>query len=158
MRPVPDQISVLDTNVDPFNWSIPKIDPAPSSTPFGGHTATLVGNYMIIAFGYTAYNINDSYSDQIHILDVSEESNYKWVKSFTPNITYTNESASTTESASATKSANATKSPGAAHAAIIGGTTGGIATVIIIIFVSYLLYRRKRTVIYAPQAKHAINC
>ncbi|CAB4383701.1 unnamed protein product [Rhizophagus irregularis] len=154
--PVPDKISVLDTKVDPFIWSIPNIDPAPSSAPSSGHTATLVGNYMIIAFGYTTYNIDPS--DQIHMIDVSEENNYKWVKSFTPNNTYTIESASTTESASATKSANATKSPGAAHTTIIVGTTGGIATVIIIISVSYLLYCRKRTVIYAPQAKHAVNC
>jgi hypothetical protein len=51
MKPSPDQISVLDTKVDPFTWSTPNIYPAPSSTPFGGHTATLVGNYMIIAFG-----------------------------------------------------------------------------------------------------------
>ncbi|GBC37523.1 hypothetical protein GLOIN_2v1880312 [Rhizophagus irregularis DAOM 181602=DAOM 197198] len=117
--PVPNQISVLDTNVTPFNWSTPsKINTAPSSAPFGGHTATLVGNYMI-AFGIT------------------------WVKSFTPNNT---------------NIVYPTKSHGIAHAAIIGGTTGGIATIIITISVSYLLYRRKRTVIYAPQAKHAINC
>ncbi|CAB4383714.1 unnamed protein product [Rhizophagus irregularis] len=159
MRPVPDQILVLDTKVNPFTWSIPNIDPAPSSAPTSGHTATLVGNYMIVAFGnYNHTPQNIVYSDQIHMIDVSEKNNYKWVKSFTPNNTYTIESASTTESASATKSANATKSPGAAHAAIIGGTTCVIATVIIIISVSYLLYRRKRTVIYAPQAKHAINC
>ncbi|RGB28506.1 hypothetical protein C1646_767726 [Rhizophagus diaphanus] len=154
LLPVPDQISVLDTKVNPFTWSIPNIDPAPSSAPFRGHTATLVENYMIIAFGVYR-KTNDSgvvSSGQIHMIDVSKENNYKWVKSFTPNNIYA------TESASATKSENATKSPGVAHAAIIGGTTGGIATVIIIISVSYLLYRRKRTVIYAPQAKHAINC
>ncbi|PKK72275.1 hypothetical protein RhiirC2_743130 [Rhizophagus irregularis] len=104
---------------------------------------------MIIAFGEYRNTTNDIFSDQIHMIDVSEKNNYMWVKSFTPNNTYTT---------SATKSANATKSPGEGLAAIIGGTTGGIATVIIIISVSYLLYRRKRTVIYAPQAKHAINC
>ncbi|RGB41419.1 hypothetical protein C1646_752092 [Rhizophagus diaphanus] len=123
--PVPDQISVLDTKVNPFIWSIPNIDPAPSSAPFRR---------------YRNSTHDSIYSDQIHMIDVSEENNYKWVKSFTPNNTY------------------AIKSPGVAHAVIIGGTTGGIATVIIIISVSYLLYRRKRTVIYAPQAKHAINC
>ncbi|CAB4383711.1 unnamed protein product [Rhizophagus irregularis] len=130
---------VLDTKTNPFNWFIPNINPAPSSAPFRGHTATLVGNYMIIAFGLyrnitTRKNV---LNDQIYMIDVSEENNYRWVKSFTPNIT---------------KTAYPTKS------VIIGGTTGGIATVIIIISVSYLLYRRKRTVIYAPQAKHAINC
>ncbi|GBC37386.2 hypothetical protein GLOIN_2v1838155 [Rhizophagus irregularis DAOM 181602=DAOM 197198] len=160
--PVPDQISVLDTKVDSFTWSVPNIDPVPSSAPFRDHTATIVGNYMIIAFGEYRNTTNDIFSDQIHMIDVSEKNNYMWVKSFTPNNTYTSntttESTSTIEPASATKSANATKSPGEGLAAIIGGTTGGIATVIIIISVSYLLYRRKRTVIYAPQAKHAINC
>ncbi|CAB5352892.1 unnamed protein product [Rhizophagus irregularis] len=160
--PVPDQISVLDTKVDSFTWSVPNIDPVPSSAPFRDHTATIVGNYMIIAFGEYRNTTNDIFSDQIHMIDVSEKNNYMWVKSFTPNNTYTSntttESTSTIEPASATKSANATESPGEGLAAIIGGTTGGIATVIIIISVSYLLYRRKRTVIYAPQAKHAINC
>ncbi|UZO11986.1 uncharacterized protein OCT59_003537 [Rhizophagus irregularis] len=111
--PVPNQISVLDTNVTPFNW----------------HYCNTTHDYIL--------------SDQIHMIDVSEKDNYKWVKSFTPNNT---------------NIVYPTKSHGIAHAAIIGGTTGGIATIIITISVSYLLYRRKRTVIYAPQAKHAINC
>ncbi|PKC08678.1 hypothetical protein RhiirA5_499791 [Rhizophagus irregularis] len=142
--PVPNQISVLDTNVTPFNWSTPsKINTAPSSAPFGGHTATLVGNYMIAFVHYRNTTHDYILSDQIHMIDVSEKDNYKWVKSFTPNNT---------------NIVNTTKSHGVAHAVIIGGTTGGIATIIITISVSYLLYRRKRTVIYAPQAKHAINC
>ncbi|CAB4408089.1 unnamed protein product [Rhizophagus irregularis] len=127
--PVPDQISVLDTKVNPFNWSIPNIDPAPSSAPFRLYWNTTI--YGVVG------------SNRIHMIDASEKNNYKWVKSFTPNNT---------------KIAYPAKSTGAARAAIIGGTTGGIATIIIIISVSYLLYRRKRTVIYAPQAKHAINC
>ncbi|PKK65592.1 hypothetical protein RhiirC2_785924, partial [Rhizophagus irregularis] len=106
---VSDQILVLDTKTNPFNWFIPNINPAPSSAPFRGHTATLVGNYMIIAFGLyrnitTRKNV---LNDQIYMIDVSEENNYRWVKSFTPNIT---------------KTAYPTKS------VIIGGTTGGIAT------------------------------
>lgn len=67
------------------------------------------------------------------MIDVSEKNNYKWVKNFTPNIEVD-------------------------RSAIIGGISGGIAAVIIIISVSYLLYCRKKTVIYAPQATHAINC
>ncbi|PKC60509.1 hypothetical protein RhiirA1_425849 [Rhizophagus irregularis] len=87
------------------------------------------------------------------MIDVSEDNNYKFVKSFTPNITktaYPTETLATIPNI--TKTAYPTKS------AIIGGTIGGIATIIIIVSVSYLLYRKKRTVIYAPQAKHAINC
>ncbi|GET63867.1 hypothetical protein GLOIN_2v1880312 [Rhizophagus irregularis DAOM 181602=DAOM 197198] len=94
-------------------------------------------------YGYSCWKLYDCICDQIHMIDVSEKDNYKWVKSFTPNNT---------------NIVYPTKSHGIAHAAIIGGTTGGIATIIITISVSYLLYRRKRTVIYAPQAKHAINC
>ncbi|PKY15918.1 hypothetical protein RhiirB3_478821 [Rhizophagus irregularis] len=71
MRPVPDQILVLDTKVNPFTWSIPNIDPAPSSAPTSGHTATLVGNYMIVAFGnYNHTPQNIVYSDQIHMIDL----------------------------------------------------------------------------------------
>ncbi|CAB4485695.1 unnamed protein product [Rhizophagus irregularis] len=51
LNPVPDQISVLDTKVNHFTWFTPNIDSAPSTAPLNGHTATLVGNYMIIAFG-----------------------------------------------------------------------------------------------------------
>lgn len=45
-----DSLLVLDTTVNPFTWSIPDIQNPPSA-PSTGHTATLVGNYMIIAFG-----------------------------------------------------------------------------------------------------------
>uniref|UniRef100_U9SZN8 Galactose oxidase n=1 Tax=Rhizophagus irregularis (strain DAOM 181602 / DAOM 197198 / MUCL 43194) TaxID=747089 RepID=U9SZN8_RHIID len=122
MTPVPDQILVLDTKVDHFNWSTPNINPAPSSAPFRGHTATLVGNYMIIAFG-----MNDHITVvllmmmflviKFIMIDVNEKNNYKWVKSFTPTLATT---------PNITKTAYPTKS------AIIGGTTGGIATIIII--------------------------
>ncbi|PKC03510.1 hypothetical protein RhiirA5_363157 [Rhizophagus irregularis] len=154
--PVADLISVLDIKVSPFTWSILNdIDPVPRSAPYGGHTATIVGNYMIIAFGFylNATSQLAVLNDQIHMIDVSEDNNYKFVKSFTPNITktaYPTETLATIPNI--TKTAYPTKS------AIIGGTIGGIATIIIIVSVSYLLYRKKRTVIYAPQAKHAINC
>ena len=54
VRPSPD-IAVLNTKTEPFEWiatsvssNIEKIDKFPSLT---GHTANLVGNYMIVAFG-----------------------------------------------------------------------------------------------------------
>ncbi|UZO23227.1 uncharacterized protein OCT59_015571 [Rhizophagus irregularis] len=122
---------VLDTKVDPFTWSTPNIDPAPSSTPYGGHTATLVGNYMIIAFGFYRNATRDFiYSNQIHMIDVSEKNNYKWVKNFIPtkSAIIGGTSGGTETTSNNTKTAHSTKSPGAAHAAIIGGTTGGIAT------------------------------
>jgi hypothetical protein len=74
--------------------------------------------------------------NQIPMIDVNDRKNYKWVKSFNPNSTDKAILRSRT---------------------IIGGSIGGTATAIIILSLSYSLYRRKRTVIYTP--KHAIsNC
>ena len=49
--PPPDQLSVLDTTEQIFKWSIPVVNYTPRFMPFARHTATLVGNYMIVAFG-----------------------------------------------------------------------------------------------------------
>ena len=53
--PTSDPLLVLNTTVQPFKWSIPNVDYTPSSVPATWHTATLVGNYMIIAFGMFLY-------------------------------------------------------------------------------------------------------
>ena len=42
---------LLDTNISPYSWTIPNIPSANSLPPLMGHTANIVGNYMIIAFG-----------------------------------------------------------------------------------------------------------
>ena len=46
---VTPNLAVLNTNTNPFEWTAPQIS---SNIPsLVGHTADLVGNYMIIAFG-----------------------------------------------------------------------------------------------------------
>ncbi|CAI2185698.1 17716_t:CDS:2 [Funneliformis geosporum] len=83
-----DKLSVLDTTVQPFRWSIPEIIFTPSSAPYMGHTATLVGNLMIVAFGLIDKgSAPDVYSNQILMLDISDKYDYKWVMNFTPNTT-----------------------------------------------------------------------
>ena len=42
---------LLDTNISPYSWTIPNIPSANSPPPLAGHTANLVENYMMIAFG-----------------------------------------------------------------------------------------------------------
>ena len=42
---------LLDTNIRPYSWAIPNIPSANSPPPLAAHTANLVENYMIIAFG-----------------------------------------------------------------------------------------------------------
>jgi hypothetical protein len=55
ITPASDPLLVLDTTVQPFKWSIPDIKYTPNFAPSWRHTATLVGNYMIVAFGMLPY-------------------------------------------------------------------------------------------------------
>ncbi|KAF0528058.1 galactose oxidase [Gigaspora margarita] len=72
---------ILNTTV--FRWSIGNIlNPIVDL----GHTATLVDNYMFIAFGEFSFK---NYSSRIFMLDVSQKDSYRWVTEFTPNITTT---------------------------------------------------------------------
>ncbi|UZO11879.1 uncharacterized protein OCT59_003432 [Rhizophagus irregularis] len=142
---------IYDTNYGTWeNMSTSGIEPSPRIS----YTAVLTQDGLIIIYG--GANFMTPVPDQILVLDtkdhitvvllmmmflvikfimidVNEKNNYKWVKSFTPTLATT---------PNITKTAYPTKS------AIIGGTTGGIATIIIIMSVSYLLYRRKRELLY----------
>ncbi|RIA87860.1 hypothetical protein C1645_877771 [Glomus cerebriforme] len=94
-QPVPDIVLVLDTTIQPFRWSIPSFNFIPTSAPHTGHTATLVGNYMIVAFGVFYYGAEAILSNKIHLLDVGDKNDYKWVVDFTPNITIPKDTAPT---------------------------------------------------------------
>ncbi|CAB5343147.1 unnamed protein product [Rhizophagus irregularis] len=70
---------VLDINN--FNWYIPKVTgKIPSSRT--SHKAVLIGKYMSIIFG-EGYN-NES-EDDLLLLDISNNNEYIWTSSFTPN-------------------------------------------------------------------------
>lgn len=46
------QIAVLNTSVNPFNWTIPNVNTKEMNPPpLVFHTANLFENYMIVAFG-----------------------------------------------------------------------------------------------------------
>ena len=47
--PVTPEIAVLNTETNPFEWTIPSVSSSVPSLIY--HTANLVGNYMIVAFG-----------------------------------------------------------------------------------------------------------
>ena len=114
LTPALDPLLVLDTTEQVFRWSIPVVKYTPRFMPYRAHTATLVGNYMIVAFGtvllieilklklnrknkikqknffYTGlvrYDTNNFLSDKIHMLDISDKNDYRWVTSFIPNTT-----------------------------------------------------------------------
>jgi hypothetical protein len=45
------QLAVLNTKVNPYEWSIPPVTAATPPTTLSLHSATLVENYMFINFG-----------------------------------------------------------------------------------------------------------
>ena len=57
MVKVQPDVAILNTQVNPFEWTVPLIssnigDEIPS---LSGHTANLINNYMIVAFGKYGY-------------------------------------------------------------------------------------------------------
>ena len=67
MVKVQPDVAILNTQVNPFEWTVPKIssnigDVVPS---LSGHTANLINNDMIVAFGkygyfcFIIFNINN---------------------------------------------------------------------------------------------------
>ncbi|KAF0496480.1 galactose oxidase [Gigaspora margarita] len=80
--PIVHDLSVLDIRNKPYEWFIPNISGIIPPTP-SRHTANIVGRYMIVTYGFifSQEYINPS----MYILDISDDSEYKWVKSFDPN-------------------------------------------------------------------------
>ncbi|CAG8802840.1 26161_t:CDS:2, partial [Gigaspora margarita] len=76
-------INSLDTLT--FTWTIPVI--LNSGGPLRllvGHTATLIGAYVLIAFGYYLTDEGPLTSSDIFLLDVSHKDSYKWVTIYDP--------------------------------------------------------------------------
>jgi len=49
---VAPNLVVLNTQTNPFEWNVPQVSTNIGEIPsLSGHTANLVGNYMIVAFG-----------------------------------------------------------------------------------------------------------
>ena len=56
-RKVAPDLIVLNTQTTPFEWTIPQVSSNIGEFPsLLAHTANLVGNYMIVAFGNNPFN------------------------------------------------------------------------------------------------------
>ncbi|GBB85227.1 hypothetical protein RclHR1_01180004 [Rhizophagus clarus] len=81
-----DDLVILDTSQPIYTWSRANVstnsNPPP---PRFYHTATLVGDYMIVVFGRNDISLPPPTSNEVFILDTSDKSNYKWVSEFGPN-------------------------------------------------------------------------
>ncbi|CAJ0628841.1 10287_t:CDS:2 [Entrophospora sp. SA101] len=78
------QFIVLD--IKTYEWSYPSIDslngrPAPK---IAYHTATLLGKYILIGFGYAL----DTYQTDIYLMDISDRNNYRWTNLYDPSISF----------------------------------------------------------------------
>ncbi|RHZ88217.1 hypothetical protein Glove_25g47 [Diversispora epigaea] len=74
----PDLV-VLDTNLQPFKWSTPEVNAINSPPLLFGHTADIIGDYMILVFGVIPQS--GEYNRYIYLMDVK---NYTWVTDFHP--------------------------------------------------------------------------
>ncbi|RIB30898.1 hypothetical protein C2G38_2237986 [Gigaspora rosea] len=76
-----DDLWILD--IETYQWSVGNIL-NPNGLAIFSHTATLVDDYMIVAFGRHSYNgIPSDVSSTIYMLDVSQRDSYQWVTVFT---------------------------------------------------------------------------
>ncbi|RHZ52451.1 hypothetical protein Glove_461g42 [Diversispora epigaea] len=85
---VSPNLAVLDTNKNPFEWSIPESSKINSPPSMCSHAANLYYNYMIVTFGFLIENnstfINSTFNSDVYIYDITSNS---WVTSYTaPDI------------------------------------------------------------------------
>ncbi|CAG8470069.1 2330_t:CDS:2 [Cetraspora pellucida] len=93
--PAEPQLAVLDTQ---FRWSIPDVTGVKNSIeslPYYAHTASMIDDYMIIAFGLTYDNLHNLEipSNLIFLLYTPNKYHYEWISVFIPSILPDNASA-----------------------------------------------------------------
>ncbi|RHZ45758.1 hypothetical protein Glove_655g13 [Diversispora epigaea] len=76
---VSPNLAVLDTNKNPFEWSIPVNSKTNSPPSIRGHTANLYYDYMIITFGWNTDA--GSYSSLVYLYNIKSNN---WVTTFFP--------------------------------------------------------------------------
>lgn len=110
-----DDVAVLDTTQNPPTWSSPTTS---GTAPAGryAHTATMVGDNMIVAFGYTSSNQGDS---SIYVMNTAQMA---WTDSYQPsNLQYT----STASSNAGSSGSNSGSSASNGGSSATGSPTGG---------------------------------
>ncbi|RIA83294.1 hypothetical protein C1645_786732 [Glomus cerebriforme] len=128
MTPATPDLIILKVDSNPYQWMIPQVNNKPSPRSF--HSATIVGKYMIIAFGQLTGT--SELTNSLNILNISDNTNYYWTSSYMSFI----------EQSTDTESTNLNQPFLSAHlATILGGTIGGIVVLIIMIVVTVLLIK-----------------
>lgn len=127
----PDLV-ILTVASKPYQWIIPKVENVPRSRSF--HSAAIVGNFMITAFGYITGT--QSVTNSISILDFSDTENFRWTS-------YDMIEASQADKEESKELQQTFISQNLA--VILGGTIGGVVVLSVIIVVTILLYKAWRS-------------
>ncbi|RHZ52408.1 hypothetical protein Glove_461g38 [Diversispora epigaea] len=142
---VSPNLALLDTNKDPFEWSIPSSSVENSPPPIWGHTANLYNDYMITTFGF---NINTrSYTSQVYLYNIKSN---KWNTTSNTSLPTKSSTATSTSTATATSPKTATFNPvitppakKSSKALAIGLGTGiGVVVLVSFIFIAIFVFRR----------------
>ncbi|KAF0458462.1 galactose oxidase [Gigaspora margarita] len=102
LRAQPD-VAVLNTNISPYQWSIPSISSINSPQSLCFHSAEIYNNIMIIAFGIVTSDqlqTTETLNNNIYLFDVQ---NYAWISS-TSTVSISNAPTSAAPSSTAPKS------------------------------------------------------
>ncbi|KAF0426209.1 galactose oxidase [Gigaspora margarita] len=128
-------LSVLDIRNKPYRWFTPNISGTIPPTP-SLHTANVVGRYMIVTYGFIF--LQQYINPDVYILDIGNDSEYKWVTSFDPKLS---PSPDPSPYPSLIQSGYSISS-GTMIGAIIGTFIGGILLTIFALMI-YRWYKRK---------------
>ncbi|GBC05232.1 hypothetical protein RclHR1_06110006 [Rhizophagus clarus] len=144
----PDVI-VLNTQKKPFEWTVPHVTKNINHiNSTSGHTANLIGDYMIIAFGNittASHQHHKEYNSDIYIMDIR---NYTWVHKFEPRSNITD--LTTTNTTDPTNPTNPTNqiittkltAQRLKNASIVFGVS--VSIIIILSIIGFLCYKKRK--------------
>ncbi len=163
-------LAVLDMSSKPYQWIVPQVSGDPPTSVMM-HTARVIGKYMIIAYGikfgilinfffntysslsiinrFVGYAILQKFANSdIYLLDISDDSEYKWITSIDPKLL----SAPDSPLSNNTSLSNTSPTSGISIGILIGSVIGAsLGTCLLMIF-AFITYRycKKRSHKYIP--------
>ncbi|CAG8639365.1 11883_t:CDS:2, partial [Cetraspora pellucida] len=133
-----NSIMALDTLK--FVWSVAAISNiGGSSSSLYSFSSTLVGAYVLIAFGRYNNYVHPA-TNNIFLLDISQKDNYKWVTAYDP--TKQLQPIQPIQPIPTTSASSPSNDSPSNIASIIGATFGGLAGLIVLITIAVLIVRR----------------
>ena len=144
--PASDDLVVLDTTQNIFIWSRANVSTNSPLSRFY-HTAILVGDYMIVAFGRNNIYLPPPGSNEIFILYTGNKSYYKWVDEFIPSNS-SNPSAPSTSSTTtppSDSSGEINNNQSTKRNLIIGVTLSAVFALVGVLFIIRLYIKRRQS-------------